>query len=259
MPLFFLGIWLVAIPEHLIVELLEGALNEKGIKLKAEGFKKGLFCSFGAEKILVSNRRDAPIVTIADLDVRLDWLSLLELTPRLNLNGRINNGRVYGDIGLKGRENPVSIRGDNVHIKGLPFLERSGIIGDGVLALNFQSINNRGELRFSINDAQFKSIHSTDTDYLPLHLFQRVKGVLIVKQATINVQSLTLEGRGVYIRIKGDIGKNKPNMKVELMMDSSFEWGPFLQGSLEQYKVSPGYYILPSSQIVPSLQKWCRF
>ena len=111
-------------------------------------------------------------------------------------------------------------------------------------------MDDTGEARFSIREARFEGAFP-GVDFLPLDLFQSIRGSLTIEK-TITVKSLTLEGRGVYARVNGNIKGNSLDMKIELMMDSSFGQEPVLAKDLGQYRVSPGYYVIPFSHNFPS-------
>ena len=101
----------------------------------------------------------------------------------MDLSGSVNDGRVYGVIGLRsqgtGGGMTINVNGDGININGIPAIERFGVRGNG--------------------------------------------------------------------NIKG----NSLNMKIELMMDSSFGLEPVLAEVLGPYRLSPGYYVIPFSHSFP--------
>jgi hypothetical protein len=62
---------------------------------------------------------------------------------------------------------------------------------------------------------------------------------------TITVKSLTLEGTGIYARMKGIIKEGDFDGNIEIMLDSSFDQYHLIQPLLERYKVSTGFYVIP--------------
>ncbi len=234
-----------------ITESLEG----RDIKIKLVGFKKGLFYTLRAEQGLVlysgaeissssASQEIKPIIVIQDINVTPDLHSLLELTPRLNFSGQINHGTINGTITEEQRGMALHIDGENIQINGLPIIEKIGVYGDGNLMFNFQRNHRKGEIIFSIDNAMLKGA-LTGISALPLHSFRNVKGLLTIGDASIAVNSLTLEGKGIYSRIKGLIRESNFDGNIEIMMDSSFELYPTLKSLLAQYKVSEGFYVIP--------------
>jgi len=256
--IFFLFIWVVwlAIPESLITGYITESLEGRDIEIKLIGFKKGIFYTLRAEQGLIlypgaettsSSVREEikPIIVIQDINVTPDLHSLLELTPRLNFSGQINHGTINGTITEEQWGMALHIVGENIQINGLPIIEKIGVYGDGNLMFNFQRKHRKGEITFSIDKAMLKGA-LTGISALPLHVFRNVKGLLTIGDtAAIAVNSLTMEGKGIYVRIKGIIKESNFDGNIEIMMDSSFDLYPALKTLLTRYKVSEGFYVIP--------------
>lgn len=257
LPLFLFGTWFIAVPERLITDLLENSLGSNDLFLSAEGFEKGFFYNFSAERISLKRKSpdasDGPLLIFESIDGRLNFISLLRLAPELDFDCIMNNGRINGAVRLKGRGS-IRINGDRMNISGIPFIESLGIHGDGDLAVNLLLNNGKGELKFSVDDARLVNT-SLSGVFLPLEMFKNMKGIMAVNNGAVEVKSLSLEGRGVNARIKGIIKGSDMDLNMELTMDSSFESGPILMKMLEQYRISPGYYLLPIRYSLSSLHK----
>jgi type II secretion system protein N len=230
-------------------------LEGRNIEIKLIGFKKGIFYTLRAEQGLIlysgaditsssASQEIKPILVIQDINVTPNLHSLLELTPQLNFTGQINHGTINGIITEEQRGMVLHIVGDNIQINGLPIIEKMGVHGDGTLTFNFQRKHRKGEITFSIDNAMLKGT-LTGIGTLPLHVFRNVKGLLTIGDNTIAVNSLTMEGKGVYARIKGTIKERNFDGNVEVMMDSSFDLYPLLKSLLARYKVSEGFYVIP--------------
>lgn len=250
----FIGLWLVAVPESLIVRHMEDALGRQGMNVRIVGFSKGLLYNFSVRHIDLSTEKDFPIVSVNELYAGIDFLSFLKFKPQLEISGTVNGGRVYGVITIRGQGTggglTINVNGYGININAIPALEQFGVRGNGNLGFDLHLMDNAGEVQFSILDARFQGALS-GVEFLPLDLFQSVRGTLTIEK-TITVKSLTLEGRGVYARVNGNIKGNRLDMKIELMMDASFELEPVLAKILGQYMVSPGYYVIPFSHTVVS-------
>ena len=230
-------------------------MEGRDIEIKLIGFKKGIFYTLRAEEGLIlftgadetsssASQEIKPIIVIQDLNVKPDLHSLLELTPRLNFSGQINHGTVNGTITKEQWGMDLHIVGENIQITGLPIIERIGVYGDGNLMFNFQRKHRKGEITFSIDNAMLKGA-LTGISALPLHLFRNVKGLLTIGDASIAVDSLAMEGKGIYVRIKGIIKESNLDGNIEIMMDSSFDLYPTLKSLFARYKVSEGVYVIP--------------
>ena len=80
---------------------------------------------------------------------------------------------------------------------------------------------------------------------VPLEVFHEIKGAATIKDEIVEVRSLALTGKRVYGRVRGSIKGVDADMSFELMTDSSFGLGSLTHAVLGQYKVSPGYYVVP--------------
>jgi type II secretion system protein N len=248
LSVFVVGLWVIALPESLLKELIEHSLGSDTLYLQSEGLKKGFFYRFRAERIVLkkigagSNSGDTLLV-FQDVHFRLKFRSLLRLSPEVGFRCRLNQGDVVGDIHITGKRN-ARVNGTNILIQGIPSLESLGIRGEGMLSGNLEVNNREGEMKLSVTDARLNST-SLGGVFLPLELFHTIKGAAGMSDGIVTVRSFTLEGRGVYARVKGSARGRDLNMNFELMADSSFSSGPVLSAMMEQYKVSPGYYVIP--------------
>jgi type II secretion system protein N len=239
----------------MITGYIKESLEGRDIEIKLIGLKKGIFYTLRAEQGLIlysgadvtsssASQENKPIIVIQDINVTPDLHSLLELTPRLNFSGQMNHGTINGTITGEQRVMALHIIGENIQINGLPIMEKIGVYGDGNLIFNFQRKNRKGEITFSIDNAMLKGA-LTGISALPLQLFRNVKGLLTIGDVSIAVNSLTMEGKGIYVRMKGIIKESNFDGNIEIMMDSSFDLYPLLQRLLERYKISAGYYVVP--------------
>ncbi|HUO76430.1 MAG TPA: type II secretion system protein GspN [Thermodesulfovibrionales bacterium] len=246
--LVIFGLWFVALPESLIISLIDGSLGKENLDFQTEGFGKGLFYNFNAEKIVLREKgvkgdSYVPLLVFRNVHGWLDFMSLFRIHPELDFEGEMNGGEVAGKVGLTGKEN-LAIRGNTIRIKGIPFLDFLGIQGDGLLSGDFHMSNDTGEVKFSVADASLKST-SWGGGVVPLEVFHEIKGAATIKNETVEVRSLALSGKGVYGRVRGSIKGMDADMSFELMTDSSFTLGSLTHAVLGQYKVSPGYYVVP--------------
>ena len=247
LPFIFLGLWLVAIPESLLKDLIAGSFNNSNVYLETEGFKKGLFYNFSIQKIFLKKKGDVisgeALAVFESVDGRLNIMSILKLRPELDFDCIMNHGEVSGAVQLMHNSN-LKIKGSRIHTRGIPFLELLGIRGDGNLALSLWLNDGKGEIKFSVDEMDFQST-SLGVVYLPLDVFRKMRGLMLLENETLDIKSLALEGKGIYARVKGSIKEGMANLAMELMPDSSFESGNLFRIMLEKYRVSPGFYLIP--------------
>jgi hypothetical protein len=80
---------------------------------------------------------------------------------------------------------------------------------------------------------------------VPLNLFQSISGSIDVRENVMHITSISLEGKDVNARLKGNIKANTMDLTMELMPGRSFIENPLFLNEFDRYKVSPGYYVIP--------------
>lgn len=242
------ALWFIAIPESLISDLIESALDRDYFYLRTEGVKKGSFYNFSAGSITIMKRNpatgiDNALLVFHDLQGRLEFSSLFRLNPELSFKGRMNSGDIRGLLRTAGKDR-LTISGADIPINGIPLLKPVGIYGEGILSGTFILQGNTGDLKFSVRDARLKST-SLGGVFLPLDLFHEIRGAAIMNGDSVEVKSLAMTGTGIYARVKGGMRGDNLDFSLELMTDSMFGSETILLAFLEKYRVSPGYYVVP--------------
>jgi type II secretion system protein N len=251
---FFLiwGFWLFFIPENFIIDSIENSSIKSGIKIGTDGFRKGLFYNFSINDLNLTYRNNRPILTINDVKARLSFSSVVRFSPRVDFTGNISGGEIYGNTSLGDPDGASNIKGSGIDIFKIPALGFLRLKGKGNLSFDLLHINNRSEIKFSVDDINLNATFS-GARFLPLNLFQKGRGSLIIEKEAVLIKSFAVEGNGIYMRITGDIGRNNQNLKIEMMIDPSPRLSPLFMAAIEQFKVSPGYYVIPPSYLKNSM------
>lgn len=251
------GVWLVVLSGGMIKGLLEGSLDSDHVYLRSEGFRKGIFYNFSAAELFLRKKgdreTDAPLLEFNEFEGRVDLLSVLKFRPEVAFRCRMNGGEVRGRVALTGRGS-TTVSGDNIPMKEVPFLEVIGIHAEGVLSGIFSKENNIGSLKVSLTDARFGNSWLAGV-FLPIEVFHDVKGAATISSGSVILQSFAMTGNGVYGRVRGSAKGGHLDMNFELMMEPAFRLDPLLQGMIERYKVSPGYYVFPLKGDIPRAQQ----
>lgn len=245
-PLFFLsfifGAWIIAVPEGLIQDFIKDSIKSQKIYIKPDGIKKRLFLTLSIEKIDVRNKDETLLLTFNNLNLKPDFISLLKLSPTMLFTGQSHSGTIQGFYGIT--DNQFNLDGKDIKLDEIPSLKLFHIEGNGNLALRLRIINEQGEIIFNIKDAKLKTTILPGGYLLPLNWFNDIKGLLNVNKGVIEVKSFTLEGNGVYARVKGNITGERIDLKMEIMPDASFKNSALLK-LIEPFMASPGYYVIP--------------
>lgn len=237
------GIWLIVIPESLIMNLTENSLKDKNITLETKGFKKGLFYSFKFDGITLKKTGDT-LLSLENVGGRINPLSLLLMRLTLSFDADTSGGDIKGQINLLKGKTLVNIYIDNANVDEMPLLKVIGLSGKGSLSGELHLRDKSGDLRFFIKDARFADKSFSGIN-VPLNVFHNVKGAMVINGDTVEVTSFSLEGSGIYARIKGNIRGGNIDLTMEIMPDSSFAGSSYIFSMIDNYKVSPGYYVIP--------------
>ncbi len=237
-----LGAWFIAVPEGMIHDFIRDSIKSEKFHIKPEGIKKGLFLTLNIEKIEIKKKDETLLLNFNNIAIKPDFISLLKLSPILFFTGQTHSGIIEGFYGIK--ENILNLQGKDIKLSEIPSLKLLNIEGDGNLFLKSQVINDQGEIILSVKDAKLKTSIMPGGYILPLNWFNDIKGLLAISKEITEVRSFTLEGEGIYARIKGNIMGGIIDLRMEVMPDASFK-NPSLLMLIEPFKASPGYYVIP--------------
>jgi len=242
-------LWIVAVPEALITNLIEGAMRDDNLHLRVTDMHKGLFYDFSCGSVTLT-KNDKPLLSVENIEGRINPLSLLLLNLNVLFNGDLSKGKVNGGIDLFRGKSHVNVAVKGAELKGMPFFGLLGIEGQGTLSGDINIRNAKGAVTFSVSDARFSRITFAGVA-VPLEVFTGGRGAMKVDGSTLRIQSFALEGEGIYARLKGDVAAGKMNLTMELMPEKTFKDRNLVFMMLTKYQVSPGYYSIPLTGPLP--------
>lgn len=234
--------WFIAVPEDLILDYIERAVKSDRIKIKAEGIKKGFFLTLGVKRLNINMQDGTPLLNIDNVNIKPDFSSFVKLKPQLPFTGFIGSGALEGFYNIK--QEAVIVNARDVKLQDIGALKLINIEGDGKLFLKMEIIRGEGNILLNVKDASLKTTYLPGGYILPLEWFNDIKGLLSAKRDLLEVKSFTLEGEGVFARIKGNITGGAANLRMEIMPDASFK-KPSLLILISPFQASPGYYVIP--------------
>ncbi|GAB4389209.1 MAG: hypothetical protein Kow0025_13150 [Thermodesulfovibrionales bacterium] len=238
------GFWLVAVPGDLVVDFIEDSARAEGMEVRVEGFRKGLFYSFSADAVSLL-RSDAALVRATGVSGRLDFAGLLGLRAVVPFRGTVAGGALKGRASVAGGggyEVDASLEG--ARVAGIGAVSLAGIKGDGELSGDFHMRDGLGELRFTVKAAAFDAM-AYGGYAVPLNMFHTLRGALLIKGDTVEVDSVALEGEGIYARARGKVVGRAVDMELELMPEESVVPESVMMAMAGRYRVSKGYYVIP--------------
>jgi len=243
------GTWLIVIPSSLIIHQIENSLHKSNLQGEITGFKKGLFFSFTSQNFILK-KSDNTLLSLDNVVVKINPLSLFLMRLPLTFHGDISGGKITGEVNLLKEKTHMNVGIDNANVNGIPLFGVMGLSGKGTLSGEFRLKDGTGDLKLSIKDAQFESTSFSGV-IIPVNLFQSAQGAMTIDGDLVRISSLSLQGDDIYARVKGNIKKNVMDLTLELMQNSSSTDKASLLFLLENYKVSPGYYVIPIKGNMP--------
>lgn len=252
--LLLLALTILFIPDETLRGLAARGLEREGYTFQAARFGKALPLGIKARNLVIAGER-GPLLKADEATVRLRLLPLLMGRVLVAYHLRIGGGFVTGDLSLtKGGAMRLEIGG--VRLEDIPFFPTvTGAQVKGVLRVKGnirgpQRMAN-GEVQIEVRDAMLAGVKIGETP-LPDASYRTVQGMLGIKGGKATLESLTFQGEGLYVRLKGDIPLTTPlaaaplNLALELMpKPETLERQKFIFLFLAKYLTTPGHYQIP--------------
>jgi type II secretion system protein N len=252
--LCFLYLTLLFIPNDSIKGVIARAAGNAGYTLDLGGFGKRFPVGFKARTLELSSERGS-LLKISDARVGLNLLPLLVGRVQLDYRGKIGSGGLEGDITL-GKKPGWSIQARSIRLEDIPFfgsVAEARVKGELRLSGEMKSPKGvaEGDLQLEVRAADLGGVKIGDMA-LPDASYQEVRGALRVEKGHALLKSFTLNGDGIYVRLKGDTALTTPlggsplNLTLEMMPKPAFlERQKFVFLLLTKYQSSPGAFSIP--------------
>ncbi|NTV49401.1 MAG: type II secretion system protein GspN [Geobacteraceae bacterium] len=249
----FLILSYVMFPTERIDSLLAQILSKQGLSLSPAVHKTPL-PGLAWDDLLLSSEQ-GPLLSCRRLQVRPLLLPLF--MGRAVINGGATIGKGHLDIryALNGKA-AMDLEADGIALADIPFFSSvlgAKVAGDlwsqGTLQRSSKGLN--GDLKLEIKKLEFSGV-KLGAFSLPDAAGLKTQGMVRVSQGKARLESFTLEGDGIYMRISGDLpsGGNAAmeplNMSLEIMPKPEFlEKQKLVFMLLAKFMTSPGVYTVP--------------
>jgi type II secretion system protein N len=237
------------IPARQLQEVIVRGLASEGYTFHSARFNKAFPLGFTARQVEIGNER-GPLLKADILTLRLKILPLLVGDLKMAGQARIGNGWIDG---VWSRRNGGDIQAQGVRLEDIPFFPTvTGASAKGIMQiearLRGQQAATRGEIKLDVKGAELAGVKIGETP-LPDASYQQIQGMLRLAGGKAVLESFTLQGEGLYVRLKGDFPITAPlansplNLTLELMPKPEFlERQKFVFLLLTKYLTSPGHY-----------------
>lgn len=252
--LLFLLLCIAFIPDRALEQAVAKALATEGFTFKAAAFGKAFPLGLQGKRLEIAT--DAgPVLVLDRAAVRLQFLPLLTGRVAVALDARIGAGAIDGTITVAPQKK-LELTIKDLPLDAIPFFATvAGTQAKGIARVNatIQGIGAtaKGTVQLQVRGAEFTGIKIGETP-LPDAAYREVQGMLRVGGGKASLESFTLQGDGLYVRLKGDMPISIPlnasplNFTLEIMPKPEFlERQKFVFLLLVKYLTSPGHYQVP--------------
>ncbi|HEX9022366.1 MAG TPA: type II secretion system protein GspN [Geobacteraceae bacterium] len=256
---------IIFIPAAELKGIAERAAAGAGYTFRVAEFGKALPLGIKARGVEIGDER-GPLFRADEAVVRLRLLPLLLGKLSVGFRAEVGKGSVTGDYSTSsGGEASIEI--DHLRLEDIPFFPtatgatmKGELRGEG----RFKGKGNttRGDGRLEVRGMELAGVKIGEMP-LPDASYDTVRGAMKITGGKVVLESFTLQGAGLYVRIKGDfpvitpLGAAPLNLTLELMPKPDFmEKQKFVFLLLTKYLTSPGAYQIPVKGTLakPSIQ-----
>lgn len=251
--LFFLLFSIVFVPSSELESLAGRALAREGYLFSSASFGKAFPVGIKAHGVGVGDNRGA-LLKLDEASVRLQLLPLLAGRLSFLCQARIGAGELTGEFSPQ-RNGETRLEISRVRLEDIPFFATVGAQAKGELrgegSFSGQGAAAHGEARLEAKGVELAGVRIGGVP-LPDATYETVRGAIKLSGGKAILESVTLQGEGIYARLSGDfpimtpLGAAPLNLSLELMPKPEFmarQQAVFLL--LAKYLYTPGHYRIP--------------
>lgn len=247
----FLGLLYLFLPLGRINGLIDRQLGAQGLSLSPAA-RKTFLPGLRWDNPRLSSSQGV-LVSCRGAAIRVRLLPLLAGRVRLGANALVGNGRLDLEYGLNGGE-MLSLDSSGISLADIPFF--ASVLGarvDGDLWIRGKVQRGEkglsGEVKIEVKRLGFSGVR-LGAFQLPDGENLRCQGMLRVSDSRLRIESLTLQGEGLYMRVSGDLPRTAATgpleLKLEIMPTPGFmERQKLVFLLLARFMVSPGHFRVP--------------
>ncbi len=250
----FLFFTFLFIPDRLLLESVNRALAGEGLSLAATSFNKSLPLGVKGRGLELSSGKGR-ILKLESATARIEILPFFMGQVRVSLAATLGGGKIAGSGSiLRSPFFKLSLKG--VQLEHIPFFatvagtQAAGIV-DCEVDLTGSGPKTEGSVKLDAKGVELKGIKLGEMP-LPDATYHSVQGMLRVNKGIARLESLTLQGDGLYARLKGNLPLINPlaaaplDLTLELMPKPELlEKQKFVFLLLTKYLDTPGHYQIP--------------
>jgi len=250
---FFIAFTYLFFPMERVNAVINQQLAAQGLTL-TPGAHKTILPGLGWNNLLLSSEQGA-LLRCERFKLQLGLLPLLRGRVTADARAAIGSGRLDMEYGVTGTK-ALEVHASGINLADIPFFKtvlgaRAGgtLWSEGEVTRGLQGVN--GALKLEIKLLEFAGV-KLGAFPLPDASNLRAQGMVRVTNGAARLESFTLEGEGIYMRLSGAIptGANAAsaplNLMLEIMPKPEFlEKQKLVFMLLAKFATSPGVYQVP--------------
>lgn len=233
--------------------MLAQLLSRQGLTL-SPAVHKTLLPGLAWDNLQLSSEQGA-LLQSERMQVRVLLLPLFAGRVVISGGAEIGKGHLNIRYALNGKT-ALGLDADDISLSGIPFFKNvlgakaAGTLwSHGTLQRGVKGLN--GDLKLEIRQLEFSGV-KLGAFPLPEAANLKTQGMVRVSDDRVRLESLTLEGDGIYMRLSGDVpsganaGVTPLNMSLDIMPKPEFlEKQKLVFMLLAKFMASPGVYKVP--------------
>lgn len=249
----FLSFCYLLFPTGRVDSVLDQALSQQGLTL-TPAVHKTLLPGLAWDDMLLSSEQ-GPLLRCRRLQVRALLLPLFVGRAVLSGEATIGKGQLDINYALNGKD-AVDIDSEGISLADIPFIKSvMGAQAGGNVWLHGRLQRGpkglSGNLKLEVKQLEFSGVR-LGAFPLPDAANLKTQGMVRVRDGKARLESFTIEGDGIYMRLSGDIPSDANaavtplNMSLEIMPKPDFlEKQKLVFMLLAKFMASPGVYKVP--------------
>ena len=251
--ILFSGLVYLFFPTGRVDSAIERLLEPQGLKL-SPAVHKTLLPGLAWDNLQLSSAQGT-LLSCNRLQVRPLLLQLLTGRAVISGSAVIGNGHLDLRYALNGKQ-ALDLSSDGINLSGIPFFKSvmgartAGLLwSQGKLLRGPRGLS--GDLKLEVRQLEFSGV-KLGSFPLPDVAGLKTQGMVRVTDSRARLESFTLEGDGIYMRLSGDLpsganaGVTPLNLTLEIMPKPDFlEKQKLVFMLLAKFMVSPGVYKVP--------------
>jgi type II secretion system protein N len=260
----FLILTILFVPIAEVKGVITRVLAREGYELRVDDFHKSFPLGISLRNAEVRDGRGL-LLKLDTATVRLKLLPLFVGTVSLDARARIGEGELSASF--EPRTSTISLHSEGLRLQDVPLLQvatnanmQGKLFADGSFTGRGKAL--QGDMRLEIKQAELRGIKVSGMP-LPDASYDTIRGMFRASGGMGSLESLTFQGDGIYIRLKGTLAMTGPlpsaplDLTIELMPKPDFlEKQKLVFQLLAKYQKSPGAYRIPVAGTLtsPALQ-----